>query len=417
LFDVDKWQEIFSTLQRNKLRTFMTACGVFWGIFMLILMLGFGNGLEYGVSRSMSGLSANSVFVWGEKSSMAYKGLKPGRLVQFHEDDIPALRRIEGIEYLAPRVQLGGWQGGGGNVSRGDKTSPFTVMGDYPDVQHIDRLKFRAGRFLNKLDIDERRKVAVIGKDVYAILFSPGEDPIGEYIKIKGVYFQVVGVFEPYRTGDSGDREGQTIFIPFTTFQQAFNQKGRIGWLAMTAEPEVPGKEIEKRVRTVLAERHKIHPEDEAAMGSFNAQKEFQKIRWLFTGIRSFIWFVGIMTLLAGVLGVSNIMLIVVKERTKEIGVRRALGATPYSIVSLVMQESVVLTALAGYAGLCAGVGLLELSRSVVGEGGDAFANPSVDLTICLIATLVLIVAGAIAGVIPARHAASIKPVVALRAE
>lgn len=416
MVDVDKWQEILTTLGRNKLRTLMTAFAVFWGIFMLIVMLGLGNGLENGVSQNMRGFAANSIFVWGQRTTMPHLGMKPGRYVSFRADDIEALRQLDGIEYLAPRIQLGGWRDGN-NVVRGDKTGNFSVMGDYPEFQYIDTLNFKSGRFINKFDIDERRKVAVIGKHVYDVLFAPGEDPIGQHLKIKGVYFQIVGYFEPLRSGDGGERLGQTIFIPFTTFQQAFNFGGRIGWFAMTARENVSGEVVEGAVRKILAERHKVHPDDESAMGSFNAAEEFGKIQWLFAGIKGFIWFVGVMTLLAGVLGVSNIMLIVVKERTKEIGVRRTLGATPGSVIALVMQEAVVLTTLAGYVGLCAGVGMLGLLRILIGEGGQAFAAPGVDFNISLIATAILILSGAIAGIIPARHAASIKPVEALRAE
>lgn len=415
LLDTDSWQEIYATLRKNRLRTFLTACGVFWGIFMLLIMLGFGNGLETGVSQNMRGFATNAIYVWGRETRTPYKGMQPGRHIRFENADIAALSRIEGIEHLAPRNRLGGWRSGN-NVTYGTETGNFTVMGDYPTVRHIQPVVFERGRFLNEIDIDQRRKVAVIGASVYKELFPPGIDPIGEHIHINGVYFQVVGTFRSKARGDEGDRQASTIFLPFTTFQQAFNRDDRVGYFAMTARPGISAQQVEDQVRAVLTARHDIHPDDELALGSFNAGEEFGKVRTLFLGIRYLIWFVGVMTLLAGVIGVSNIMLIVVKERTKEIGVRKALGATPASIVGLILQEAVVLTALAGYTGVIAGVGFLELLGRLF-SGSDTFAPPQVDLQATLIAAVVLVVAGAVAGVIPARMAARVNPVEALRAE
>lgn len=416
MFDIDRWQEIFETVRTNKLRTALTALGVFWGIFMLLVMLGSGNGLQNGVSRSMSGFATNAVYVWGQRTTMPYAGLPPGRWVQYDNRDVEAIRRqVEGIEYLAPRNQLGGFRGGN-VVSREDKSSSFSVMGDYPEIQYVQPMIFASGRFLNDLDVVEKRKVAVIGQRVQEVLFEPDEDPVGQSIKINGVYFQVVGTFRPMQTGEAAERPSQTIFVPFTTFQQAFNYGDRVGWFAITALPDQDASRVEKDVRAILASRHKIAPDDEQGIGSFNAKKEFDKVQTMFLGIRIFIWFVGIVTLLSGVVGVSNIMLIIVKERTKEIGVRKALGATPGSIIVTIIQESVVLTSLAGYLGVIAGVGVLEgISR--LGIETDAFANPNVDFTVTLVATAILIAAGALAGVIPAWLAASVRPVEALRAE
>lgn len=416
LLDRDTWQEIWATVRKNRLRTALTALGVFWGMFMLLLMLGFGNGLERGVTGNMRGFATNAVYVWGQRTTMPYKGLPPGREVEFTNQDIEALARIPGVEHLAPRVQLGGWRDGN-NVTRGVKTGNFGVMGDFPEVEVIAPMRFERGRFLNHLDLVERRKVAVIGSGVTDLLFRPGEDPIGQHLKIQGVYFEIVGTFRPRKSGMDADRAANTIHIPFTTFQQAFNFNNKVGWFAITARPEVSAARIEEEVRAVLATRHDIDPTDRHAMGSFNAEKEFRKVTTLFGGIRMFIWFVGLATLLAGAIGVSNIMLIAVKERTKEIGVRKALGATPRSIIGLVLQESIVLTSLAGYLGLIAGVGLLEGMNSLVGEDNAIFANPQVDFRVALLGTAVLVVAGAFAGIIPARHAARIHPVEALRAE
>lgn len=420
MFDFDKWQEIFAMLRKNKLRTFLTACGVFWGIFMLLIMLGFGNGLEGGVLRSMSGFATNSVYIWGQRTTIPFAGLRPGRNIGFDNDDVAAIRaEVEGIEYFAPRNQIGGHRGGS-TVTHSGKSSSFSVMGDYPDSQKIQPMIVTHGRMLNDLDIAERRKICVIGARVYETLFERGEEPIGAEVSINGVYFEVVGVAKSQQSGDRAERQSGAVFIPFTTFQQAFNFGDSVGWLSVSAKPGVPIKTVEDRIRGLMAERHKISPSDEQAIGSWNAHKEFAKLQSLFIGIKAFIWFVGVITLLAGVIGVSNIMLIVVKERTKEIGVRKALGATPLSIVSLVLQEAVVLTALSGYAGVVAGVGVLEAFGAWLdanGGGGEMFARPEVDFRVTIIATLILIGAGAVAGIIPARHAAKIEPVEALRAE
>ncbi len=417
MIDLDTWQEIISTVRRNKLRTFLTAAGVFWGIFMLIVMLGAGNGLRKGVTKSMRGFASNAVYVWGQRTSVPYKGMKPGRRVRYRNDDIEAIAaEIPQIEHLAPRVQLGGYRSGN-NVIYNGRTGNFGVMGDFPQIWYIQSLAMVHGRFINDLDLQQKRKVAVIGKMVYRDLFRGGKDPVGEYIRINGVYFQVVGTFESKQTGEQGDRQGSTVYVPFSAFQQVFNTGPFVQWFAITAKKNSSAAEVERRVRTLLAERHKVSPEDHTGIGSYNVEKEFRKVQGLFGGIRMIVWFVGIVTMLAGVIGVSNIMLIVVKERTREIGVRKAMGATPGSVIGMIMQESVVLTIMAGYTGLVAGVGGLELVGLFVGDSTGMFRKPEVDLQVALIAAGVLVVAGAIAGVIPAQRAVRIRPVEALRGE
>ena len=416
IFDLDTWQEIWSTLQRNKLRAALTACGVFWGIFMLIVMLGIGQGLETGSRKQLGGLETRAIFVWSQRTSIPYKGLQPGRYVKFRDADIEALRRIPGVEHVAPRLQFGGWRQGT-NVIYGTKTAFFGVMGDNEVYPSIEPLKVARGRFVNALDMRDGRKVAVIGRQVASVLFE-NEDPIGKDIQVRGVYFQVVGVIHSLKGGEEAERLESTVFIPFSTFQQAFNERDRVGWFSLTAKPNVPAEALEKEIKSVLRTRHGIHPDDPEAIGSFNAAEAFGKIQGLFKGIRLFVWFVGTLTLLAGVLGVSNILLIIVKERTKEIGIRKALGATPASIVALVVEESVALTALSGYAGLVAGVATLELIGKAVSKVPDApLSDPSVSLSAALISTFVLIVAGVVAGIVPARLAARVHPVEALRAE
>ncbi len=406
--NLDTWQEIIATLRNNKLRGVMTAAGVFWGVGMLVAILGFAGGLRRDVAKNMAGFATNAVHVWSQRTTMPYAGMQPGRRIKFDNADAEAIiREVEGIEHFAPRVQLGGWRGGD-NVTRGTKTGDFTVGGDYPAMQHIQEMRFLRGRFVNDLDIRDRRKVVVIGPQAYEQLYEPGENPIGTHVKIQGVYFTVVGQFEPAASGGHmTERLARSIFIPFTTFQQAFNVTN-VGWFSMTARADYDASKVERDVKQVLAQRHKVHPVDANAFGSFNVGERFGKMASLAVGIKLLGWFVGIMTLLAGAIGVSNIMLIVVKERTKEIGVKKALGATPFSIVAQIIQESTILTAIAGYFGLVAGVFVLSMYPDKAEQ---------VDISVALIATGVLIVAGALAGLLPAVNAARINPVEALRAE
>ncbi len=422
MFDRDRWQEIFHTLKKNKIRTTMTAFGVFWGIFMLIIMLGSGAGLEHGVNAGMGNFATNSVFVWTERTTLPYKGFPRGRRFFFRNDDIRALREnIPEIKYLAPKIQ--GWSSGDGtnNTVRKDKTGAFSILGDYPEWNKIDPMDIIAGRFLNDIDIQQKRKVAVIGTRVRDVLFEPDEEPIGEYIRIQGIYFQVVGVFVPLNTNiNFGGEKEQSIFIPLTTLQRTYNYGDIVGWFSITSEDDVPASVIEEKVISFLAARHTVNPDDKEAFGHFNLEKEFQQMKGLFQGIAGLIWIVGIGTLLAGVIGISNIMLVIVKERTKEIGIQRALGATPLQIMSQIITESVFLTSVAGYLGLTAGVGLVELINYLLVKfqvDNEMFKHPEVDFQIAIISLVILIIAGALAGLIPARRAIRIKPIDALRDE
>ena len=421
MFDRDRWQEIYSTLKSNKLRTFMTAFGVFWGILMLIIMAGSGNGLRNSVYDGFQDFATNSCFIWTRQTTMPYKGLPRGRNWLFNNADMKALKEgVPEIGYLAPRLQP--WSGNGdNNVVRGIKTASYDIFGDYPAYFRIDPVTMLAGREINDIDILENRKIAVIGNRVRDELFEPDEDPIGQYIRIRGVYFQVVGVFEPRNKNISfgGDKE-KTIFIPFTSLQIAYNMGDEVHFIAVTAKNNIPVSLIEKKVMAILAERNKVAPEDEMAFGHFNLEEEFKQMNGLFNGIDVLIWIVGIGTLFAGVIGVSNIMLIVVKERTKEIGIQRSIGATPWKVIGQILMESVTLTSLAGMIGLVIGVGILELiNYQMVSSGTEAemFKNPSVDFNTALTALIVLIIAGLFAGFIPAKKAVSVKPVDALRAE
>ena len=384
---------------------------------MLMAMLGFGSAIQSGSKRQMKGMATNLLFCWGQQTTESYDGLPPGRGVRFDTDDIEILRRLPSIEWLAPRLQLGGWQNNF-TVSHESKNGTFTVMADYPELKNIIAFEYDAGRFINERDIKESRKVVVIGKSVREQLFEADEDPIGKYIKISGVYFEVVGLTRTLRSGGQGERDSNSLFVPFTTLRSSFNMGNRVGFFAMTAKPGTDGDELERQVKEALKRHHRISPTDDLAIGSFNMFIMFGKFQTFFLVLSIVSWVVGGATLLAGVIGVSNIMLITVKERTKEIGVRKALGATPFSIVSMVMKESIVLTIIAGLLGVAAGVGLLAGAEAAFNAMPDSpLGPPNIGLSTVMIAMGILVAAGALAGIMPATHAASIKPIEALRAE
>lgn len=421
MFDYDKWQEILATMRKNKLRTFLTMFGVFWGIFMLLLLLGAGNGLEHGVTKNFGGWATNSGFLWSNKTTMAYKGMQPGRYISFTNEDKALLeQQVEGLGVVAPRNRLGGWRGGN-NVSRKTKTGAFSIFGDYPEYQQVQIVDIYKGRHINAKDIKDKRKIAVIGESVVNILFEPGEDPIGDYIMVNGVYFQVVGMFKSLRGGEQGNRDTQTIYIPFTTFQQAFNFGNSVDFFAFTAKPGVKVSLVEERIKKALGDAHRIHPEDKNALGSNNLEEEFGQINGLFAGISIFVWIVGTGTLFAGVIGVSNIMLIIVKERTKEIGIRKALGATPLSIISLILQESIIITSFSGYMGILLGTLAVEsISIFVEQQPGSTlgmFGPPNVDMSTAVASLITLVIFGMLAGLIPAQKAVKISPIEAIRVD
>jgi putative ABC transport system permease protein len=420
MFDLDRWQEIYYVLRSNRLRTFLTAFGVFWGIFMLVIMLGSGNGLENGVTQNFGDMATNSVFMWTQQTSVPYKGFPRGRRFYYENQDIRALRTgIPEIRYLAPRIQAGGFMQSD-NVVRGLKTGGFSIMGDYPEINMIDPLNLVQGRFINYLDISEKRKVAVIGYRVVEILFNKDENPINQYIRINGVYFKVVGIFKSKRTGEQANQDNQNIYLPFTTLQKTYNYGDVVGFFAITSKEGIPVAVVENKAIEILKRRHSIAPGDVSAIGHFNLEDEYRKMRGLFSGIRWLVWIVGTGTLLAGIIGVSNIMLVVVKERTREIGIQRALGATPFNIITQIITESVVLTTFAGYFGLVVGVGLLELINYLLDKSGantEMFLHPGVNFQVAVTALSILILSGALAGFIPARRAISVKPIDALRYE
>jgi putative ABC transport system permease protein len=420
MLDLDLWKEIFSTLKKNRLRSFMTAFGVFWGIFMLIIMSGAGRALENGIMDGIKAFASNSAFFWTEPTSKPYKGLQRGRTWNYKNTDIEFLKRnVSDIEFLSPRL-FGPRSYSGDNTIRGKRNGAFNIFGDNPEYFKIDPWTPIKGRLINKIDILHNRKVCIIGERVVETMFEKDENPIGEYLKVSGVYFQVVGVVHPEtRVNFGGGRKEETIIIPFTTMQKAYNHGDVVHFFSVTSKPGIPVSKLETKLQSLLKERHKIAPDDRQAIGSFNIEVEWVKYTGLFNGIQILTWIVGIGTLLAGVIGVSNIMLIIIKERTQEIGIQRAIGATPSKVIIHIVAESVFLTVMAGYIGLALGVGILELLNIALESGGDEifFRRPEVSFKMAVAALSVLVVSGILAGLIPARKAVSIKPIDAIRDE
>jgi putative ABC transport system permease protein len=421
ILDYDKWQEIAIVIKKNKLRTFFTAFGVFWGIFLLVIMMGSGNGLRNSMIEGFGDMATNSFFMWTQRTTMPYKGFQRGRFYNFRNSDAEAIRlNIPEVDKVAPRLQAGGFRGGGSNVIRGEKSGSFTSFGDTPEFFEIMPMTVTQGRIINKMDLDEQRKVIVIGDRVYQEMFKKGENPIGEYLQIQGVYFKVIGVVKSKQRGFQAEQDEKAIHMPLNTLQQTYNYGDIIGWFSITAKKGIPASEAEQKTKDYLKTRHHIHPEDNRAIGSWNMENEFNKFNKLFDGIAILVWIVGSGTLFAGVVGVSNIMLIVVKERTKEIGIQRAIGAPPSAIISQIIIESVFLTTVAGYVGLVLGVGLIELVDYLMVTSGvesDMFRNPEINFNMAMISLAILVISGALAGLIPARRAVSIKPIDALRDE
>lgn len=359
MFDLDNWQEIWTTITRNKLRSFLTGFGVFWGIFMLIILIGAGNSLQGGIMGNFEGFASNACFFWTNRTSEAYKGYRKGRMWTMNVRDVELIRRkAASVEYISPMLFIGG---GDKNAVRGQKSGTYDVRGIYPEHFQIEGQHILAGRLFNELDEKGSRKVCVIGKEVYETLFQPGENPEGQYIRVNGIYFQVIGVIRPKSRAASigGDIE-KSIYLPFSTTQRAFNQGQDIWFMACTAKSGYPASAVEEEVKAILKASHDISPTDEKALGSVNIEKQFQIFQNLFLGIDILIWIVGLGALFSGVIGISNIMLVTVKERTREIGVRRAIGAKPMTIMIQILSESFVLTAIAGFLGLLFGVFILE---------------------------------------------------------
>jgi len=408
MFNIDLWQEIWGTVRRNKLRTVLTGLAVAWGIFMLVALLAFGKGLHNTVVYEFRDDAVNSIWIHPGQTSKPWQGHQPGRFLKFTMEDYDAIKRVPGVDKITARYFPPNQ-----TVTRGAKTTSFDIRSVHPDHRILEKTVMISGRYIDELDISERRKVALIGDEVRTFLFAPGEQPIGKWIAVAGVQFQVVGVFDD----EGGEEERKKIFLPITTAQMAFGGANNVNMIMFTVGDASLDQSmvIEKRVRGLLAERHNFDPEDKRALRMWNNLERFGEISMIILMIQLFVWVVGGLTIVAGIVGVSNIMLIAVKERTREIGIRKALGAPPRAILSMITQEALVLTGVAGYLGLVAGVGFVEIARRYVPQ--DVIRDPTVDIGIAIAATLLLVVAGALAGFFPAWRAARINPIEALRDE
>lgn len=420
MIDTEKWQEIFITLSKHKLRTSLTAFGVFWGIFMLTVLIGAGKGLENGVMEDFKDIP-NSVFIWSQgKTQIPYQGLAIGRQIGLKIEDEDAIKKnVPSVGKIYGQNSVGIWGGSPAYTTYKNNNGSFSIQGSHDGMAAINQQKVTSGRYINELDAKERRKTAVIGSRVKDILFEATENPIGKNITIAGISFQVVGVYKSSSTNPNLSEE-EKIYIPNDTLRYAFNQVSWVGSFALIPKPGIHAGVVEREVKQFILEKNKVSPNDFGVLGSFNLQNEFDKIRGLFTGIKVFSWVVAIGTIMAGAIGVGNIMLIVVKERTREIGLRKALGATPKSIVSMIVQESILITAVAGYVGLVVGVFLLEaITKILIITGGNSgmFRNPSVDFNTAIIALFVLVISGVLASLLPAAKAASVNPIIALQDE
>jgi putative ABC transport system permease protein len=420
IIDTEKWQEIFSTLSQHKLRTSLTAFGVFWGIFMLTILLGAGKGLENGVIEDFKTIPPTA-WIWSQsKTQIPYQGMPVGRTIQLKAEDVEGIRNhVPSVGKVYAQNSVGIWGGSPAYTVYKDKNGSFSIQGTHAGMASIHQQTMEEGRYINEMDDEKHRKVAIIGARVKTQLFKPGEKAVGADIIISGISFQVIGV---YKTSDTnpGSTEEEKVYIPNDTLRYSFNQVRWVGSFVVIPKPGIHASIAEQGVKDYLAEKNKVDPKDLGVFGSFNLQNEFDKIYGLFTGIKLFSWIVAIGTIMAGAIGVGNIMLIVVKERTREIGLRKALGATPSAIISMIMQESVFITAVAGYCGLVVSVVILEgVSAVMDANGGKAgmFRHPEVDFKTAITALIVLIIAGVLASLLPAAKAASVNPIVALQDE
>ena len=417
MFERDRWQEIFEALAKNKLRTFLTGFGVFWGIFMLIIMLGAGKGLQNGAFAFIGDFATNSLFVFTRPTTMPYQGFNKGRQWNFINEDTKALYdNIPEIDVAAPRVMSPN-----GNVPmvRGKYTGAYQIFGDYSTYNKIDPVTLLNGRLINDKDVEELRKVVVLGQRIKEVLFQ-NSNPIGQYVQIQGVYFQVVGIFSSKHTGGWGRFQNESAIMPFTTLQKTYNLGNIVFWYGITVKPHVSVTSVEPKIKALLANRHRVSPEDKEAVGSQNIEALFNQMNAVFIGINVLSLIVGVLTLLAGVIGISNIMLVIIKERTKEIGIQRAIGAAPIKIIVQIIMESIFLTFVAGLIGMVFGIAIIEILDFVFKQmppESRFILNPVINFNVAIGSLTLLVVSGTLAGMIPARRAIKIKPIDALRAE
>ena len=417
MFDLDRWTEIWVTITRNKTRSLLTCFGVFWGILMLVILLGSGRGMQNGIMRSVNGFATNSAFFFADRTSESYKGFNKGRQWDMRNRDVESIRReVKELSAISPII----WGNSSDkNIVYGMMSGTFNVKGVHPDYFQIETQKLFHGRLLNEVDERERRKVCLIGTKVKEVLFKE-EDPCGSYIRVNGIYYQVVGVMQQRASGvNIGGRSEECVFLPFSTMQQTLNQGDIIHFLCVAAKPDVQMLPVINKIKSIIKEQNFISPTDPQAVSAINLAAQFETFNNAFLGIDILIWIVGVGTLLAGIIGVSNIMMVTVKERTKEIGVRRALGAKPWNIISQIMSESLLITAMAGLMGLTVGVFLLDVVDQLIGDpvGETMLLHPAVSIQVALAATSILLLAGLLAGLIPAWRAMQITAIDAIREE
>jgi len=402
------WQEIFATLEKNKLRTFLTGFSVSWGIFMLIVLLGSGTGLENGVNDMFSGDAVNSIWLNAGRTSKAYHGFQPNRDIRFNNEDRDLLNgKFEGTDNLSGRLNLWGIE----QFSYKQRSGNFNVRAVEKGMIAAEKINMQRGRFINDDDVRNARKVAAVGQKLVNELFIK-EDPLGKYFDINGIPFLIVGVF----TDQGGEQDMRRAYIPVSLGQKTFTGNNELDQIVMTLDNMESSELTEKKLRNFLSERHHFSPDDDKAIFIWNNLTEYKRVMGVIIGIRIFVWIIGIGTLIAGIVGVSNIMMIAVKERTREIGIRKALGASPLSIIGLVLQESVFVTTVSGYVGLLLGITTLEIAKKWL-PASDFFKRPEVDLQVAIYAMILLVIAGLIAGFFPARKAASVRPIEALKEE
>ena len=417
IFDRNTWQEIFGSISKNKMRTVITVVGVLWGIFIYIALSGAAKGMDNGFESMFETIARNSMFVWAQNTSMPNEGYKTGRQMQLKLDDAVMIQnRIPEVEYIAPRNVRGFFGSAPANIGRNNKTGSYSLFGDFPEFTKIAPKKiYDGGRFINDKDIEMSRKVAVIGERTQKELFDKDENPIGGYFKIDDVFFQVIGVHKFEQSGGFGG-DGD-IFIPFSTFKKLYNTVDNVGWFSIAAYDNADVIKVEENIKNLLKNIHHVHPDDDRAFGSFNLGEQFNKIVGFADGITFLSLIVGIATIFAGVIGIGNILLISVKERTKELGVRRALGATPAEVRNQIILESVFLTVIAGIMGIILGALALAGINSATQDIDFPYTNPTVPIPYVIGALVIMVVLGTLIGLIPAQRAVSIKPIDALREE
>ena len=412
--DLDTYREILDTLTRNKSRSLLTGFGVFWGVFMLVALIGGGQGLKELLNQEFEGFATNSSFVWAQSTTKAYKGFRKGRHWEMNYQDAERLQhRVPELDVVTPILFSNS-----GFAIYGDRKTTASAQGAMPDYRLVNEPKIYYGRYLNQMDIAQNRKVCVIGKKIYKELFPGGGDPCGKSIRIDSIYYQIVGVDYNMSGGmNFGAEEGTTIILPITLMQKAYNRGNEVDMIAVTGKPGVVMSTLAPRMRETIARAHDIDPNDELGIMVFNTEVLFQIMDNMFQGVNFLIWLVGLGTLLAGAIGVSNIMMVTVRERTTEIGIRRAIGATPRMILSQIISESIVLTLVAGMSGILFAVGILQMLELANTEDGIVSAHFQVKFWTAILAALVIALMGVLAGLAPAARAMSIKPVDAMRDE